>query len=466
MLFNLDRVRKLNLKQSSGGPVIYWMSREQRVQDNWGLIFAQKLAKQKAANLVVVFILQKEFLNAGLTHFQFMLEGLKEVECELKKLNIPFYLLQDSPEKALSELATKYDCGEIVTDFSPLKIKKEWNKSILEKIDIPFYEVDSRNIIPAWITSPKLEFAAYTIRPKIHKNLPEYLTDYPLVVEHNQEWNYLVPEIKWDSLIKNKGVRALFTPGTNQANKVLKDFINTKLESYGESRNDPNLDGQSGLSPYLHFGQISSQRVSLEVLKKAGFDEQMEFSDKQNLISKTLLGADSKASFLEELIVRRELSDNFCLYNESYDTFEGFHDWAKKSLNEHRNDKREYIYSLEEFEHFKTHDELWNAAQVEMVTTGKMHGFMRMYWAKKILEWTDSPETALKTAIYLNDKYSLDGRDPNGYAGISWSIGGVHDRAWNERAVFGKVRYMNFNGCKRKFDVVKYIASFSGEGLF
>ena len=158
------------------------------------------------------------------------------------------------------------------------------------------------------------------------------------------------------------------------------------------------------------------------------------------------------------MIIRRELSDNFCFYNPNYDHFEGFPAWAQKTLNEHRRDTREYLYNQEQFEKAFTHDPLWNAAQMEMVRKGKMHGYLRMYWAKKILEWTPSPEEAQRIAIYLNDRYELDGRDPNGYAGIAWSIGGVHDRAWGERPVFGKIRYMSFNGAKSKFDVARYIA--------
>jgi deoxyribodipyrimidine photo-lyase len=197
----------------------------------------------------------------------------------------------------------------------------------------------------------------------------------------------------------------------------------------------------SNLSPYLHFGQISAQRIALETYKR-----------KHNI--------ETKDAFLEELIVRRELSDNFCFYNKNYDSFDGFPEWAKKTLNEHRKDKREFTYNLEQFEKAKTHDDLWNAAQIEMVKTGKMHGYMRMYWAKKILEWTETPEEALEFSIYLNDKYELDGRDPNGYTGCAWSIGGVHDRAWTERPVFGKIRYMNYNGAKRKFDVKRYIQKY------
>ena len=160
---------------------------------------------------------------------------------------------------------------------------------------------------------------------------------------------------------------------------------------------------------------------------------------------------------LEELIVRRELADNFTFYNTQYASFDGFPAWAKQSLNEHRKDKREYLYSLKQFEQAETHDPLWNAAQTQMINKGKMHGYMRMYWAKKILEWTPSPEEAMMIAIYLNDKYELDGRDPNGYAGIAWSIGGVHDRAWFDRPVYGKVRYMNYRGCESKFNVKEYI---------
>jgi deoxyribodipyrimidine photo-lyase len=227
-------------------------------------------------------------------------------------------------------------------------------------------------------------------------------------------------------------------PGEKAAAAILDHFLAKKLSAYESKRNDPTEDGVSNFSPYLHFGQISAQRVALEVQKKR-------------------VKKESKDGFLEELIVRRELSDNFCFYNPDYDRFTGFPEWAQKTLNEHRGDKREYLYSLEQFEAGKTHDDLWNAAQMEMVHRGKMHGYLRMYWAKKILEWTASPEEALEVAILLNDKYELDGRDANGYVGIAWSVGGVHDRAWNERPIFGKVRYMSYGGCKRKFKVKTYI---------
>jgi deoxyribodipyrimidine photo-lyase len=230
------------------------------------------------------------------------------------------------------------------------------------------------------------------------------------------------------------------TPGEKAARETLEEFITHKLESYKQTRNDPAIDGQSNLSPYLHFGQISPQRVALAVARVEGQNE-------------------PKAAYLEELIVRRELAENFCYYNQYYDSFEGFPNWAKQTLNEHRNDKRDYVYTLRQLELAETHDKWWNAAQRQMVQMGKMHGYMRMYWAKKFLEWTKMSEDAMKIAVYLNDKYELDGRDPNGYAGIAWSIDGVHNRAWFDRSIYGKIRYMGYNRLDSKFNLQEYISA-------
>jgi deoxyribodipyrimidine photo-lyase len=267
-------------------------------------------------------------------------------------------------------------------------------------------------------------------------------------IKKMKKQNYLDSEkVEWKEVISslkiNQEVKEVdwIKPGEAAASFALKDFLENRFERYTEDRNNPNSNALSNLSPYLHFGQISAQRVALTV--------QQFFRDHP-----------STEAFLEELIVRRELSDNFCYFNTEYDSFNGFHDWAKETLNQHKKDKREFTYSLKEFEQAKTHEDLWNAAQKEMITTGKMHGYMRMYWAKKILEWSKSPEEALRIAIYLNDKYELDGRDPNGYTGCAWSIGGVHDRAWAERPIYGKIRYMNRNGAARKFDVDSYIKRF------
>ncbi len=443
-MVNRKRMRPLNERHKKGGPIAYWMSRDQRVRHNWAMLLAQELALQGKVPMAVVFCLAPKFLDATMRQYGFMLKGLQEVERNLAEKNIPFFLLRGSPASEIPRFVRKSSVGTLVTDFDPLRIKGEWKEAVAKAIDIPFYEVDARNIVPCWVASPKQEYGAYTLRPKIKRALPEFLEDFPRLEKHPISWRERTGKIDWSEVKKTLRVDRTVSevdwimPGENAARKVLREFRMKKLPSYHEGRNDPTEDAQSNLSPYLHFGHISAQRIALEVTKDDG--------DKE-----------SREAFLEELIVRRELSDNFCFYNVHYDSFESFPQWAKKALNDHRKDRRLHIYSLEDFEHANTHDELWNAAQREMLRTGKMHGYMRMYWGKKILEWTKSPEEALRIAIYLNDRYELDGRDPNGYTGIAWCIGGVHDRAWPERPIFGKIRYMSYGGCKSKFDVMAYI---------
>jgi deoxyribodipyrimidine photo-lyase len=444
MAVHPKRARLIKEGVKGSGPIIYWMSRDQRVRDNWAFLYAQELALRQKVGLGVVFALAPSFLNATLRQYGFMLKGLRLVEQKLEGLGIPFFLIAGSPSQELPRFLGKHKIGVLVTDFDPLRIKQQWKKIVAEQITIPVYEVDARNIVPCWVASNKKEYAAYTLRPKIHRALSEFMEEFPPPQKHPFVWPGSMSGTDWEQAERSLNVDHSvpevdwLLPGEQAAASVMDRFITTKLSGYAAKRNDPNQDGISHLSPYLHFGQISSQRVALEVRKSK-------------------VNQESKDGFLEEIIVRRELSDNFCFYNSEYDRFGGFPEWAQKTLNEHRDDEREHIYSLEQFEQGKTHDDLWNAAQLEMVQTGKMHGYMRMYWAKKILEWTESPEDAQEIAIYLNDKYELDGRDTNGYAGVAWSIGGVHDRAWSERATFGKVRYMSYGGCKRKFDVKTYV---------
>ncbi len=438
---DLKRVQFLKQTQSIKNSVCYWMSRDQRIEDNWALLYAQDIALTYKCKLYVFFNIVKSYLDADSRHYNFMLDGLKEVEKDLKKKNIPFILLTGDPVENIPEIINKNKTSILITDFNPLKISQQWLRDITNKIDINIHQVDAHNIVPCWVTSQKQEYAAYTIRPKINKLLPEFLTSIPELDNHycNEEADFVVN--KWDEIINfleisKKDKIKWLKSGSKEAKKTLNQFIEHKLENYDELRNNPNFDGASNLSPYLHFGQISAQRVALEV-------SQSEHS--------------SKEAFLEQLIVRRELADNFCYYNTNYDNFEGLPAWAKDSLIKHKEDFRQYIYTLKEFEAAKTHDGLWNAAQLEMVRKNKMHGYLRMYWAKKILEWSPSPELALEWANYLNNKYELDGRDPNGYVGVAWSIGAVHDRAWADRPVTGKVRYMSHDRMKLKFNISQYI---------
>lgn len=440
---NSDRVRVLKERRDKKGPVVYWMSRDQRARDNWALAFAQEMALERRSPLAVVFTLAEEFLGAAIRQYGFMLRGLEEVETALEEKGIPFLLLRGDPGDAVSKFAEENGVSALVTDFSPLAVKRGWTGKVAERLDASIFEVDAHNIVPSWIASPKQEYAARTFRPKVRRLLPEFCEEFPEIKVHPIPWD-LGGKVDWDRLLREISVdRSVpevewIKPGERAAGMALDRFLRQKLSLYDRDRNDPTLDGQSNLSPYLHFGMISAARVALEALR-ADADPT------------------SRAAFLEEVVVRRELSDNFCLYSRRYDSFDSFPDWAKKTLDAHRGDPRERLYDQKELERSETHDDLWNAAQKEMVLQGKMHGYMRMYWAKKILEWTESPGEALRIAIYLNDRYELDGRDPSGYVGIAWSIGGVHDRAWGERQVFGKVRYMSYKGAKSKFDVGSYI---------
>jgi deoxyribodipyrimidine photo-lyase len=444
-MVNRKRVRRLNDGEMRAGPVVYWMSRDQRSEDNWALLYAQELALEFKAPLAVVFCLVPDYLGATARQHSFMMRGLGEVEDRLAKKGIPFYLLPGTPAEEVPLFVARHQVGTLITDFNPLRVKRVWNLRVADRLDIRFEEVDAHNIVPCRYASPKQEYGAHTFRPRILRTLPEFLTGFPPLENHPFPWKEKIGATDRSGVMKHYEVDGSVSvvgwlePGESAARRVLREFLENRLVSYHMFRNDPTKNGQSNLSPYLHFGQLAPQRAALEAEYRAEHIKSQE-------------------EFLEQIVVRRELGDNFCLYNEQYDSFGGFPAWAQQTLNEHRHDRREYVYSPEQFDNAETHDDLWNAAQREMVRTGKMHGYMRMYWAKKILEWTESPERALEIAIRLNDRYELDGRDPNGYAGIAWSIGGVHDRPWRERPVFGKIRYMNSSGCRKKFDVRTYVA--------
>jgi deoxyribodipyrimidine photo-lyase len=441
------RITPLNDIPVTNGPVVYWMSRDQRVADNWALIHAQHLAVERKVPLLVAFTLSDIFLGATLRQYGFMLRGLVQLAARLNELNIPFFLLRGNPPDEIKSFVQRHSAGAVVTDFDPLRIKRNWSEGPSSRTNVACIEVDAHNIVPCRFASQKHEYGAFTIRARINRLLSDFLTDFPKPEKH--PFSCVTPEqVQIEHLMESLpldrrvGEVATVLPGESAAHGHLHEFITNRLFRYVDLRNDPNAVGQSGLSPWLHFGHLSAQRVAFEAARAAG-------------------GTLSGDAFLEELIIRRELSDNFCWYNMNYDSVAGFPPWALNTVKEHRHDRRDFIYTLERFEQSQTHDPLWNAAQIEMVTTGRMHGYMRMYWAKKILEWTESPEAAMEIAIYLNDRYQLDGRDPNGYAGIAWSIGGVHDRAWGERPVFGKIRYMNEKGCRRKFDVPRYLNTWS-----
>lgn len=414
---------------------------EHRVQDNWALHYALQQADKNELPLLVLFNLSGATPNSSYRQKQFLFDSIPELQRSLKAFEIPFINSNAETPEELAEFITSVSPYMLVTDHSALKPQQQWLDLIKKNTNCSVAEIDGRNIVPVRLASDKQEYAARTIRPKIHRLLEQFLTPFPKLTQPKHIWKgdmrsdpLLPPQSKKDSTSAVPN----FKPGESAAAEMLNLFLTKKVHRYLH-RNDPTQDALSNLSPYLHFGMLSAQRAVLETLEH------------------TQIPAEAKEVFLEELVVRRELADNFCFYNKNYDSTACFPKWAQETLAKHHSDPREYIYSLQELEQGETHDPLWNAAQWELLHFGKMHGYMRMYWAKKILEWTASPEDAMHHAIYLNDTYSLDGIDSNGYTGIAWSIGGVHDRPWRERAIFGTIRYMNYNGAKRKFNVEEYV---------
>jgi deoxyribodipyrimidine photo-lyase len=427
------------------GPVIYWMHRDHRSRDNWALEYATLLARQGATSVVCAHCLDPSYPLAQPGHFRFLYEGLQETADALAARSIPLVQLLGDPAAEIVALARELNASAVVADFDPLRHKRAWLARASQALPCALHEVDTRNVVPCFLASDKQEHMARTIRPKIHRLLPEFLEDFPDPAMQDPGAVPSLPpgrpraEIEQAFPALRAPLPRFFAPGEKAGLAALERFVSGGLSGYAARRNDPAVEGQSGLSPWLHFGMLSAQRVALAVASSSAPSEDKEV-------------------FLEELIVRRELSDNFCLHRPDYDRASCHPDWAARSLDAHAKDPRPSLYSRQELEAAQTHDQAWNAAQREMLITGKMHGYMRMYWAKKILEWTPCREEAHAVAVDLNDRLSLDGRDPNGYAGVAWAVGGVHDRPWPERPVFGSVRSMTLAGLARKFDVEAYAA--------
>ncbi len=438
-----SRIQRLNEKPARDGRyILYWMQASQRAECNHALEYAVAEANRLGRPLVVYFGLTDGYPGAAIRHYAFMLEGLREVAQRLAKRGIRFVLRRESPERGIVKMAD--DAALVVTDRGYTRIQRQWRQAAAKGLACPLVQVESDVVAPVETVSNKEEFAARTIRPKIHRHLQDYLVPLKTVKAAQESVSLDIRDESLDDIAPllahlkiDRSVPAVtwMKGGASEARRRLKQFLAKKLSSYDSHRNDPTVDGTSHLSPYLHFGQISPLQIALEVLDSDG---------------------DQEGPFLEELIIRRELAMNYCQYNADYDSYAALPDWCLKTLAKHRADRRPYTYSREQLEHAETHDPYWNAAQLEMVHLGKMHNYMRMYWGKKILEWTADPAEAFATAVYLNDKYELDGRDPNGYAGVAWCFG-KHDRPWIERPIFGQVRYMNDQGLKRKFDADLYV---------
>jgi Deoxyribodipyrimidine photolyase len=442
------RVKALNDGKfnKNGKFVIYWMSQSHRANFNHSLEFAIDLSNAYRKPLLVYFPITDRYKYSNARYYKFMLDGILEAKNSIEERGIKFVIEKvDDIKRRVVEISR--DAFALITDKAYLKFYRRLNQYVADKLDIPVYEVESDVCVPVEIASDRLEPYAFGFRKKIYSIMDAFIVELkPREVKiKSVSLDFGIGELTLkdsleilDILNIDKSVSlSPFVGGYSQARRYLEEFIERKLHKYKDFRSHPELDYQSNLSPYLHFGQISPIEVVLEVLSKYGKDENVD-------------------SFFNELIVWRELARNFCYFNPNYNHYEGIPAWAKETLEEHKSDKRECIYTIEELENAKTYDEYWNSAQLELLKTGKMHNYMRMYWCKKLIEWTDDPKKAFDIACYLNDKYELDGRDPNGYAGISWCFG-THDRPWKERKIFGKIRYMSASGLEAKFDIKKYV---------
>lgn len=445
-MIHAERIQFLNdAEPRDGDYVLYWMQHAQRARCNHALEHAIRQANQRSLPLLAVFGITQRFPEANTRSYAFMLEGLRETQQDLRDRGVQLTVRLQPPMEAVRGLAR--DAALVVVDRGYLRIERHWRGEVARRLGCRLVQVESDAVVPVETVSDKEEYAAYTIRPRIHRHLDTFLTPLEETALERDSFDFDCKGVDLenvgallDRLRINRSADRVdgFQGGTSQAEGLLRDFITNKLRNYADGRNDPSQDHVSHMSPYLHFGQISPLHIALRV-------RQADEVEQENV-----------DAYLEELIVRRELSMNFCTYNPDYDSLACLPDWARETLQEHAHDTREYIYSPEAFEEGRTHDPYWNAAQREMVQRGKMQGYMRMYWGKKILEWTPNPAQALKIALELNNRYELDGRDPNTYAGVAWCFG-KHDRAWGERPVYGKVRYMSAKGLERKFDIEVYV---------
>lgn len=433
--------------------ILYWMQQSMRVSFNHALAFAIDIANKQQLPLVVCFLLTDGYLNASRRHYEFMLQGIQEVSEDLKSRGITFVIKKGDPAQTIKALLL--DAHTLVMDYGYLNIQLAWRSSVYDYIkeslpDLSLYMVESDCLAPVKKVYPKRAYAAYALRPYIlkskslymdFKELKEVTKQEAVKIESDVELSDLKEVLDNLDIDQSLKLHAKFRGGYKEARKTLDRFLEHKFQKF-DDRSDPSLDLGSYMSPYLHFGQISV----LEMIELA------EMYVKFNQIDYKLFDA-----FFDQTVVRRELSFNFVSYEPRYDIFEYMTEpWAYQTMKNHESDLRLYIYTQDMLEMGQTHDKYFNAAAKEMRVTGFMAGYMRMYWAKKIMEWTPDMKTAYKYIIHLNNKHFLDGRDPNSYHNIAWCFG-KSDRPWQNRLIFGTLRYMNSEGLKRKFDIESYV---------
>ncbi len=425
----------------SGGFVLYWMQQSQRAVGNPALQYAIQQANRLHAPVLVLFVVTVRYPEANRRHMQFLLEGLRETCDTLQDMGCGVRIVCGDPVGVVAE--TSSDAALVVVDRGYMPVQRRWRDELVMRVDTPVHEVEGDVVAPVAHSSTKDEWAAATFRPRFWAAASPFLCSTPDgEPEHRMDetvsvstWRQIEALIGSDALDQQVPPSPVYRGGYRAARERLELFLETRLERYDELRNDPAVDWQSGLSPYLHFGQISPLEVALAVLRAPQ--------------------SKGRDAFLEQLLVRRELAMNFAAYNPAPDQWDGLPEWSRRTLLEHAGAPREAIYDADTLEACATHDPYWNSAMLEMKALGKMHGYLRMYWAKRIIEWTPSPVEAFRTVLRLNNRYFLDGRDPNSLCGVAWCFG-KHDRPWFGHPVLGKVRYMTAKGLERKVDMKAY----------
>jgi deoxyribodipyrimidine photo-lyase len=441
------RIQLLNDRPACDGRyVLYWMQASQRAECNPALEYAIRRADAINLGVVVAFGLMAGYPDANARHFAFLLEGLAEVGGGLRRRGIRFVMRAGRPDEVALALAG--DAALVVCDRGYLRHQRQWRRRVAKQARCQVVQVEGDVVVPVETVSDKAEYAARTIRPKIHRHWSDFLREMAasepqrstLRLSFKDELDPGDPVALLKTLDVDREVApvARLRGGTGEARRRLALFLRNRLEGYAKGRSEPAGAQVSELSPYLHFGQISPVEVALKARAARS------------------AGEADKTAFLEELIVRRELACNFVQFTANYDDYACLPGWARKTLSEHAGDRRPRRYSRAQMAASKTDDRYWNAAMQEMRETGYMHNTMRMYWGKKIIEWCDRPEYAWRTALHLNNRYFLDGRDPNSYANVGWLFG-LHDRPWQERAVLGTVRTMTAGGLDRKYDMARYV---------
>lgn len=429
--------------ENVGHCIVYWMQSSMRVDDNPALDFAIDRADSMHLPLLTFFSIDPSVPGGNGRNFTFMLEGLEDIRRKLGSMGVGMCIRRGDAVENVIGLCREVSAGLLVTDESHLREGRRRREKAARGVGAPMYQADANVVVPVRAI-PGEQYAAYTIRPKLMKLMDDYLVPQkanPVKNAPTLDAASDIEAVDVKGLLKQMRLKDVppspkYRGGESQALRWLQDFVDKKLDGYAENRNDPSIDGTSQLSPYLRFGQISPVRMLREVIDSGRRREDID-------------------AFVDEAFIRRELAENFTFYNPFYRGLGSLPDWARATLEKHRNDRRPSILTPGELERGETGDELWDAAQYEMTRYGKMAGYMRMYWGKRVLEWTRTPGEALRILLSLNDKYEIDGRSPNGYAGIMWCFG-KHDRAFAERPVYGKIRYLSPMNTRKKFNVDGY----------